>query len=122
MSHKSSILNLSVTIGLPDEFGEDFDYEKIFYYPKHHAWAGSYDRQEGGFNWAHDALFEVIKFTELCNCPCNQWLIIELEADNPIDAQQEIAQAITKINEFVAKFCGKRDESEFPSSIEVRYD
>lgn len=54
------ICSIIVVFDLPKWVTDErYEYEKRFYYGPYHAWAGSYDRTEIGFNVVQDAIFEL---------------------------------------------------------------
>lgn len=111
---------ITITLQLPDNFGDGWDYDIVYYYPKSHAWAGSYNRADNR-NWAFDALFEDMtpKPIEHCSCPIYPWVKFNIDIGHVDSIQNEVEKITENLQVVVAKFSGTRNKRKFPLRVKI---
>lgn len=104
------ILNIKVVFDLPDWVSDErYEYNKIHYYGQYHAWAGSYDRTESGFNVVQDEIHKLERVTETCFWPGSCWLVAEFGGNLTLltaevaEFQRDLAELLKKVKKMRGK-------------------
>lgn len=97
------VLGFTVTLSLPDNFGEGYSFTRTHRYPTGHAWAGSFSHTTD-HNEAEDALWSETHYSEASHHPWGQSATYELEAETPAEMQKEVEKLIKQVKSVIKRF------------------
>jgi len=101
-----------VVIGLPEWICEDkYERKSVFYYPSHHAWAGSFDRTETTNMIVDELLDKVTGAENVMSHPMN--CNIEVVIEDGVTAQQ----ILKEVCDILANFHDKEYVKEVTKTI-----